>query len=228
MPLATTYAGWLQLIRDWLDIAGPDVTDAQISYSLQLGQDELNKSLNSWRMEKSAPLTAITSNVPIDMSGITDFSRIQLITGGTFNQPLQALAFNELMAMLAAITAGAQAPTNYCYYAIQGQSLYTVPMPAAGDVFTVFYYQLVPSLSVSVATNVFSQYHEEALLYASLVAASQFIAEDERTPAWVALAANAVETINLSSKGSKMGSTPLVRQFETYGPSRNSNIFLGN
>jgi len=231
VALATNYAGWIQLIRDFLDLVGPDITDEQIGWSLQLGQAELNKSLNSWRMEKEEVLTATVDGDPIDMSGIPDFNRVQLITGGTYGKNLRALAFNELINMNAAIASGdASTDTQeFHYYAIQGQKLYTVPMPAAGDVFKVFYYQLVPSLSEAppVDTNIFSEYHSEALLYTSLVAASQFISEDERTSTWATLATNAVNTINEASKGSKMGSTPLVRQFSVYGSGNNGYPNIG-
>lgn len=210
-----TYAGWITLIREWLDIAGQDVTDNQIGYSLTLAQDELNKVLNSWRMEKDAPLTALVDG-PLPLSGIADFNRVQLITAQPYDQPLLAWAFNELVAAKAEVAAGGRDnPAQKTHYAIQAQKVHTFPTAATGDVLTIYYYGIVPPLSVSVPTNIFSTYHEEALLYASLVAASQFISEDERTPGWVQLLNQAVTSINDASKGSKMGSTPLVRNFKT-------------
>jgi hypothetical protein len=218
----SSYSGWLQLIRDWLDIVGGDITDTQIAYSLQLAQDELNKILNSPYMEAKSSVTVPSNNAPIPLSGISDFNRVALVTGGSYGQPLDVLAINELMGMQAAVNAGGAAPTQATNYSIFGRQLYIFPAQQAGAAFNVFYYQLVPSLSGSpvLNSNVFTQYHEEALLYAALVACSQYIAEDERVANWAALLKQAVDTINTTAQDSKMGSTPLARQFSVYGGSQ--------
>lgn len=217
MPLATGYDEWLALLRSWLDIQGSDITDAQIGYSLTLGQDHLNKVLNSWRMEKVAPLTVPVAGPPTPMAGITDFNRMRNVQSTTDGRSLYASAYNEISQMQAALNLGG--PQYYAapnFYAIEAGNLYTYPMAAAGDIFDIFYYTEVPALSSTVNSNIFTQYHEEALLYSSLVACSQFISEDERTAGWADLLANAVTTINDASKAAKMGSTPVRRKINTF------------
>lgn len=50
MALANTYAEWIALVRDWLDI--DDLSDAQIGTSLQIAQIRLNREMESYEQEK--------------------------------------------------------------------------------------------------------------------------------------------------------------------------------
>jgi hypothetical protein len=99
---------------------------------------------------------------------------------------------------------------------VEAGAVWVFPLPGAGDVYPVFYYQEVEPLSSTVNSNIFSQYHEETLLYASLVAASQFISEDERTKSWLDLRDMEVTSVNEASKQAKMGSTPVRRRINTF------------
>lgn len=50
MALASTYAEWIALVRDWLDV--DDLTDAQIGTSIQIAQIRLNREMESYEQEK--------------------------------------------------------------------------------------------------------------------------------------------------------------------------------
>jgi hypothetical protein len=181
MPLATSYSGWLQVIKDWIDAA--QYSDTQVGYFLSLGQDYLQKNLNSQFM---------------------------------------AMATNEIFSLYASYYNSSLPPidtTPYngpAFYAVEGQKLYIFLKPGVGDVFQVFYYQKVTQLSNSINSNIFSQYHEEALLYASLAAAAPYMVEDDRIAVWQTQLDNAVASINDVANKAKMGSTPLRRRITTY------------
>lgn len=51
MALANTYAEWIALVRDWLDI--DDLSDAQIRTCLSLAQIRMNREMESYEQEKT-------------------------------------------------------------------------------------------------------------------------------------------------------------------------------
>jgi hypothetical protein len=136
-----------------------------------------------------------------------------LVSPNSGGPPLNVLGFNEYKQKVAENPSGGQDPANYAIFA---QKLYVYPYPAVGDIFNVYYYMLVPEISGSVASNIFTTYHPDALLYASCLEGSRFIVEDERIPTWNDAYGQAIDASNLVAKQSKMGSTPLKRQISLY------------
>lgn len=212
MAYPTDYAGWIELVKDFLDI--DDLSDDRIQTFLSLGQTRLNRELNSQWMEAEAPLTVATFGVAIPiMTSIPDFNRILLVTPNTGSEPLDVVAYNEYKKLVALNSAGAAPPINY---AIQNQLLYVYPYPGVGDIFNISYYMMVPELSLAISTNIFTDHHPDALLYASCLEGARFIVEDERIPIWNNAYNLALDTSNNVAKNAKMGSTPLKRQINLY------------
>lgn len=212
MAYPTNYAEWVDFVRDFLDV--DDFDNDRVSGFLSLAQTRLNRELNSQWMEKQSQLTiAAGVSVPI-VPTIPDYNRVRLISPASGGLPLDTLAFNEYKTLLGTNSSGGQRP--FSNYSIEGQSLYIYPIPTVGDVFDFYYYMMVPEISDSVASNVFTQYHPDILLVAACLAGSFFIVEDERIPTWERAYNGALDSINGVAKNAKMGSTPLKRNITLY------------
>ena len=71
---------------------------------------------------------------------------------------------------------------------------------------------MVPALSASIASNIFSEKHPDALLYAALIEATPYIGEDERLDIWSTMYGGIRESISVTADRANKGSTPLKRE----------------
>jgi hypothetical protein len=209
MAFPTSFNGWIAYIRNW--IGADEYSDAQVGSFLDLGQVKLNTDLSSFHMEKLHHKTILAPDhaQPINLQlEIPDFNKIRLVVVQGVG-PLDVEAMNEYQKK-------AQDLTNTCYtpstYVIDAQKLYINPWPAEDAVVDIYYYEMVPSLSASVASNTFSLHHPDLLLYAASLEAAPYMVEDERIPVWENKYTGGVLAANAASAKIKMGSTPLKRQ----------------
>lgn len=209
MAFPTTYAGWLTYIRDWL--SADDYSDAQIASFLDLAQLRLNREMESHHMEGEFPITTINVDpIPI-LSMVVDFNKIRLVSIPEFG-PLDVLSISEMKKLTAQYDFNTYPNHRYLRgYTIDAGKLYIYPARAIGDNIDFLYYKEIPFLSASVPTNVFSLKHQDALLYASLLAGAPYMRDNEDIEVWENQYALALMTANESNKHVKMGSTPLVR-----------------
>lgn len=207
MAFPTTYAGWIAYIRDWL--SADEYSEAQIASFLDLAQLRLNRELESYYMEGVAPITTIDVN-PIDiLTHVPDFNKVRLVSLPNVG-PLDVMAVNEIKLLLATKPNGCY-PRGYC---IDAGLLYMYPVVAIDTVIDFLYYKKIPSMvggSTPVNSNVFSINHQDALLYASLLAGSPYMRDNEDVQIWESQYALALMAGNQNSNHIKMGSSPLVR-----------------
>lgn len=216
----TTYAGWLAGLKAWID--SDDLSDDVFAVCLLLAQTRLNRELDSQYMEAVAVIPVITSGLPIPlMTAVPDYNRVRLVTSSQNLLPLESLAFNEYQMHVSGkygdgspIGDNSDKPGEY---AIEGLSLYVVPYASGGSTLTIHYYKKVPPIGPTLNTNVFTESHFDALLFASCLEVSRYIVEDERIPVWEAAYQNAVQSIGTVAAQSKLGSTPLRRQVPNMG-----------
>jgi hypothetical protein len=71
---------------------------------------------------------------------------------------------------------------------------------------------MVPRISENRDSNIFTEYHSDALLYAACLEAASYMVEDERIPTWQSAYVGAVKGANIEPGDIKKGSTPLVRR----------------
>ena len=212
MGLFTGYAGWIAGVRDY--IGSDEYTDAQIEVFLYLAQKQLNRELKSVWMEKSMALTITdpTYGAALDLLvNITDFGKIRLVNVDS-SPPLDASAINELITLMDEDTSPVTSTDDPQTYCIDAGLLYVYPWPAVDAVVNVRYYEEVIPISLTLASNTFTDYHEDVLLYAACLAAAVYQVEDERIPIWKSEYERIKEEINNSSGKIKLGSTPLKRQ----------------
>ena len=216
MSLFTGYSGWLDGIRDWLDV--DDYTDAQIQAFLALGQIRLNRDLMSSSMEKSVDVTIddTTEGLPIDLkTAIPDFSKIRWVSPSWSNRSSDSLAYNEYIKAIKNDGINNDR-SGVSYYSIDSKKLYISPMTKDGDVISVGYYVMVPLISDTIDENIFTEFHYDALLYSAALEAAPYMSEDERIPVWQGNYQIIVEQTNNASSKEKLGSVPLVRQINVY------------
>ena len=208
----TGYQGWLEGIRDWLDV--DDYTDAQIASFLALAQIRMNQDLMSTHMEEVVNITidAAKAGNPIDiLVDIPDFNKIRLVTPSWAFRAADVVAINEFKSLVNFYGQdyGANDQNFYC---IDAKKLYLWPLAKEGTEIEVRYYVKVPPIDDTLDSNVWTEEHPNILLYAAAVEAAPYMAEDERTPMWAQMYRSLVDNVNDNSTKEKMGSTPLKRQ----------------
>jgi hypothetical protein len=186
--------------------------------------DSLNADVDSLATEAPPVDYACTGLEvwPLDISalGISDYNRMILVNaeGGP---AMDAKAINEMVDLIASNASPASKPVAY---AIQASQLYVWPVPSQGTTLQIRYSKKVPYLSDVVDSNIYTLNHQTAFLYAALIAAEPYIAEDERLPTWKGLYVGQIDTINLTAKQARMGSTPLKREINVYGGPTRSDV----
>jgi len=208
MSWPTSYAGWIARLKDWLVVV--DLPDSAFGYCLDSANQRLNRDLNSQWMESTFSHTIVDSD-PIDIEAvIPDFNRIRLVSlQNAF--PLKVKALNEFKNEVAENPSGADDPS---IYTINAMKLYIWSPPAINKVVDIDYYINVPPLSETVDSNIFTEKHPDAYLYAALLEATPLIAEDERLQTWTTFYNNIREAINVTADRANKGSTPLQRQLK--------------
>lgn len=226
MAWPTTTAGWQQHLRKWIDVNSEvAVSNEMLATFLDMATDSLNADVNSLFAEAEPVDYVCTGNEYWPMSfedlGITDYNRMILVNaeGGP---SMDAKAINEIIDLIAG---GNGVVTYPVAYAVQASKLYVWPRPAKDTVIQIRYSKLVPYLTDTVNSNVYTLHHQSAFLYAALIAAEPYIAEDERLETWKRLYSGQIETINLTAKQARMGSSPLVRDFNVNGGSYSASRY---
>jgi len=213
--LYTGYQGWLAGIRDY--IGADNYSDAQVQQFLFLAQLRLNRELMSVFMEEriSVPITTAGPYFPGSswkLSDIVpDFNKIHNVALNGYGA-IAAIPSNEMSDWFTAISNGFDDGTYK--YRIWAQTLGIQPALVDGQTLGIQYYVEVPYLSASLDSNVFTEHHSDALLYATCLEASSYMVEDERIPVWQSGYNAVIESWNENPKKVRMGSTPLVRKIK--------------
>jgi len=164
-------------------------------------------------MEADIQITIADIN-PVNISVVVaDFNKIRLVSLPDYG-PLDVLAINEIKKLLATDASGRHNP-YIKGYAIDAGKLYTYPAVAIGTMVDFLYYKKIPYMvngSMPVNSNVFSIHHQDALLYASLLAGAPYMRENADVPLWENQYVLALMAGSEMNKHIKMGSTPLVRR----------------
>lgn len=198
MTLYANYAAWVSGVRSWLD--ADHLTDAQVQAFLSLAHDRLNRDLNAWEMEATINRTAAAGAVTLP----ADFNRIRQVSI-TGTGIYQASTKGEIANRTAADDETER------LFAIDAGAIILWPTLIDGAVVTIDYFVKVPEISVSVASNIFTNNYSDLLLWASLVEGSLFIVEDERGAIYEAKYQAGLKASNENPKKVKLGSTPLRR-----------------
>lgn len=172
------FTGLSQAIRDWLHRS--DLTDAQITDFINLGEQRLNRLLRLPDM-LSVTTLAIGTDGRVDLpSDFLDSYLTQLSykADGTIAFTLEELPIDEYEER----KDWHQGPT---WFTRIGSRIYIAPTPDATTYDCQLTYYARPAfLSSTNPTNLWTQIAFDALLFASLSAARGFVMDDQRSVEW--------------------------------------------
>ena len=218
-PLYANYASWIAALKLWL--VADDTADVEVQTWLYLAQLRLNRELQSVPMEATIdiPIDATLAGLPLDIKTlIPNFNKIRLVIPFAYAKPANVVAINEMMALIAAAyqSGPTHAPDIYDprSYCIDTGKLYIFPYTQENATVTIKYYPIIEPISDTIDSNIFTEFHSDLFLFASLLEGSKFIVEDDRTPMWEKSYLEGIESTNNTQKHQKMGSVPLVRQIK--------------
>jgi hypothetical protein len=169
----TTYAELKSAIENWLDHA---LFTARVPEFIALFEAAANRRLRVRQQEASATLAPASGSVALP----TDYLAWRRVTWtGSPRNELQYVHPSYLQA------AYPSSPTDVPrIFTIEGSILKVRPVD--GTALEFDYFQAIPALSDSAATNWLLTVHPDLYLFGSLVEAEMFGVNDERVPLWKA------------------------------------------
>lgn len=194
MTLAT-YSELVSAIGDWLD---RDDLAARAPDFIALAEARLNRLLDDPEMELTAIATATGSATALP----DDFGSMVSISTGT-GTPVAAMGSVEFAGIDHAITG---TPRFYC---IVDGSISFAPADADAAI-TLVYRRTLPALTTVNATNWLLTRAPDIYLYAALIQAEAFIAEDDRLALWKGALDEAISELRVDGSRRKWGAGPIA------------------
>jgi len=195
----STYTELKAALADWLDRT--DLT-SQIVDFITLAEAEFNRTLFVPQREEvsSASATAGTITLPTDF-----WSMRSLYIDSDPKTYLEQMNMGELRNRYSANATGR--PQNFALQS--GNELVLAPSPDTTYTLVLNYWQTIPALSGSVASNWLLASHPDIYLYGSLLQAAVFLVDDERVPLWRGAMGSAIDQLQDAGNKRGWGSTPV-------------------
>lgn len=202
MALAN-YSDLLAAVGNWLNRS--DLT-ARIPDFIVLAEAEFNRLVRTPDMEATANVTVTSGagSLPADCLGV---KTARIAGAGKLN----FISTDEFDELSAAVSPPAGNPDSYTEW---GSSLHI--LPSGNATVAIRYFQKIPALTVSNATNWLMTRHPDLYLYATLVQSEAFGWNDERLPLWRSAVEQTISQINADGQRNKYGGLIAARS----GPSQ--------
>ena len=203
----TNYTELKAAIADWL--LRDDLT-AVIPSFIALAEAQMQREIRHHKMMQRAEAEINTRYfvLPVDWLETARFH----VTG---DQPsrLELTSMDDMLQMreLNANTGGK--PTHYAHI---GDQLEVFPTPNATYNVELLYYQKIPALSDSNATNWLLTAHPDVYLYGALMQAAPYLDADQRLQVWAGLYGSAVNSINAESKKARYSGAGMRIRINSY------------
>jgi len=195
-----TYAGLVSDIAAWLM---RDDLSATIPSFVALAESEMNRTLRLRSMLERTTLVAAGEYVALP-DDCLEVRRISL-DGRT----LEYAGASPLDAYADGWRGGESA-----WWGIDGTDIRLAPAPAGSPSISLSYYARIPALSDAVQTNAVLTEHPALYLYGSLLAASPYLMDDNRTLMWKALYDEAVAKAQVSDEHAQYPGQLVIRPVE--------------
>lgn len=183
----TNYSELQAAVASWLNRS--DLT-ANITDFITLAEAQLSAEVQGRLMDTKTTIPTVvgvnTVTLPTDMLEMRRF-----VVSGSYNQPLSFRSPDELSIDFSSNSSG-----QPIVFTVIGANAELAPVPDAVYSLELTYRQRIPALSVSNTTNWLLTSWPNAYLYASLLAATPFIMNDERLAIWGQLYKQAIDGIN--------------------------------
>ena len=102
-------------------------------------------------------------------------------------------------------------------YTIINNNMLLLPAPTGSTTIEIIYYNKIPALSASMATNWLLERSQDLYLYASLIQAEAYLQNDERISLWAAAVERIIADMNLESERAKRAQGALMVRRRTFG-----------
>lgn len=127
--------------------------------------------------------------------------------------PIEYASKHELSTILGEVNA-AGTPRAYC---VSNTDIEVAPYPDASFTITLFYWQKIPPLSGSVASNWLLADHPDVYLFGSMLQAAPYLKNDERVQMWSTALTSLLEDMRVADERATKAGTPLKMRFKPYG-----------
>ena len=189
----TTYTNLKSTIADFLNRSDLDTV---ITTFIDLAESQMNRDIRHWEMENLVSGQQSQGDkymqVPADW---LETIRFQVTTGNISTLELASMASIADKRQNTNDAAG----TPRFYSHVRGE-FELFPTPDEDTDFELLYYQKIPALSDSNATNWLLDYAPDVYLYGSLVHSAPYLKDDERLNVWAQLYSAAVVQLNAQSE----------------------------
>ena len=178
------------------DFLNRDDLTSVIPTFIQLGETQINRDVRHWEME--ARVSGQQSQGDQYMQLPADWLetiRFHLTSQGTDAVELSSLA--SIADKRSRVDDQAGRPRFYAH--VRGE-FELFPTPDEDTDFELLYYQKIPALSGSNASNWLLEYAPDIYLYGSLLHSAPYLAEDGRIAVWAQTYSAAVSQLNLQSE----------------------------
>jgi|TARA_B100000085_G_C18517371_1_gene502198 hypothetical protein len=193
------------------DFLNRDDLTSVIPDFITLAEAQINRDIRHYEMENRA--TADLDQQYLDRpSDWVETIRIHITNSGTRN--LQLLSGAAMADKRAGVENATGEPK---YYRHAERAFEVFPSPDGTYQTELLYYQKIPALSSSNATNWLLTDAPDVYLYGALIHSAPYLAEDSRTAIWAQLYGAAVSKVNASGDAASMSGTGLNMKIRGLG-----------
>jgi len=212
----TTYAGLKAAVSDWLS---NEQLTAIVPTFIALAESQINRDVRHWRMENRATSTMTTQYLARPDDWV---ETIRLKSTGSGTMPLQYLSGMAMDERRASSENVAGEPRYYRHVETQFE---VWPSPSSSVDVELIYFQKLPELSGSNATNWLLLNAPDVYLYGALVAASPYLGDDARVAVWAQMYATSVLKLNEESEKAKYSGSGLSMRVKGLDTGRSRNQY---
>lgn len=169
-----TYANLQTEVASWLRRS--DLT-SEIQTFISLAEAEMNDRLRVWPMLASTPVSVTGASVAYP----ADFLEAKSIVISATYGPLPYMSPEDYAQAIASYNGTTAQPRGFT---VIGANLLFFPAPDQTYSATLVYYQKIPALSGSNASNWVLASHPDAYLWGALKSSAPFLRADDRIPMW--------------------------------------------
>lgn len=203
-------------IRDWLGTSSTRLSDSTLLQIVNLAVKDVARATDAWPAETSATKAIVAGTNSYSIVGlsanvadrITSCYYANLVDGGSMVvlNEISFAEFNDKYGETNTMSTGS--PVEYAVY---GDGLYLGPTPDANFNLRVTLYTAWPALSSGSDHNAITDYAMEAVLFKSLVYATQYMLEDERVPMFERMYQDQLGKLAYVSRASKYAGRGFVQ-----------------
>ena len=203
----TTYTALKTAIADFLN--RDDLTSI-IPTFISLAESQMQREIRHHRMVKRSDGQIDSRYSPVPTTWLETI-RLHIVGNDSYRLELTSL---DDMLQLRENTAGiAGRPTHYAHI---GENIEVFPNPDGEYDIEMLYYEKIPALSDSNASNWLLEVAPDAYLYGALVQAAPYLQDDARMQVWGGLYAGAVAGVNTEAERARFGGSSVRLRIRSY------------